>query len=127
MRILGDDRVAVRVHRLEVGQVVLAILPEWRTRPLGTADRFLLEVDIRHVPMLERHADLANHKVAATAHPGGSFVADPDQSRVVERVACSVLEAHQVARCRILRRVGQEARLRPTYAGYPVGQPYKLP
>src|SRR3569833_2060853 len=95
MRILGDDWVAIRIHRLEVRRVAFAVLPQRSTGPRTAADNFLLEFDIRLVPVLQRHTDLAHHEVAATPQPRGSFVTDPYGCSEIACVPRPVLEAHQ--------------------------------
>src|SRR5260370_23141649 len=69
--------------------------------------------------MLERDADAACDHVTATAHPGRSFRADPDELvhrlRIGDRwVVRPILEAHQVAGRLAAADARDESSLRPT-------------
>src|SRR5881394_791857 len=118
----GDRRFAA-AFGIEVEWVGLLAAAEGGALVLVAADRRLLVFQRRAVPDLEQHADAAGDQIAAPAHPGGAFVADPDEALhrfgvLGADVRRAVLEAHQVAR-RVLAAAGArgaaEAELRPTH------------
>jgi len=122
VRILGDERIAVLVHRLQVERVEFVLRPERRARGLVAADRLLLERYFHPVPVLERDADRAHHHVAAVAHPVRAFIADPDELAHRRRIAGGdvhgpVLESHRNSRCCTGLEISGEPHLRPAHGG----------
>ena len=82
---------------------------------------------LRAVPVFQRHADAADHQIAAAAHPGRPVVADPhDFVRSAAGVVGAVLEAHQIARRLAVGGARQEAGLRPAHLRHVVGEPGEL-
>src|SRR5579872_3498171 len=98
MGVLGDDRIAVLIDGGKIESVEFDGGAERRAGIFVPADHLLLEVDRRTVPVLERDANAPHDEVAAAAHEGGTFIADPDYLIEQPGPMRTVLETHQIAR-----------------------------
>ncbi len=124
--VLVDERFVRRADRCEVGFRELLAARQRCTLALAPADDALLLLELRAVPGLDDHADLADHEIGAAAQPaGGVTVLHPhlrlDRLRLLGlHVRGAVLEAEQVARGDLARGRGgraTEAELRPADGG----------
>ena len=83
--------------------------------------------DIGAIPVLQRHADPAHHKIAAAAHPVRPLVADPDGLVHCVGVWVPSLNPIRLRGVAAVCRARQKTGLRPANLGHAIGEPGQLP